>query len=442
MTRARQARRRGTIAALCASGLALLALGPIARADAPEPLRSDFWRAVADPGTGRARELLRQARVIVRVAFPTGRAFDDDGNELERRVALDNALARLERARALAPRDTQVLWFRAELLARWRRRHGSAVERRDEEAIAAFDELRRVDPGLQMRDVAASLAELHTRRRDFAQAATEYQRAIRASLDERTSTVLWSNLGEMQMLSGDLDSAVASYQRSLDLARDGGDDSLAPALACWGLAIALDRLGEHRSAIDRATDAIGYGGGTLDVLRSPDVFFEPTYELFWYEALGHEALAAGAAANADVDLGRHPTAWDIEWLRAASRVLGPTEVAQAWGYLRVTEGDATSVPAAAEAFHSAVDELRRRHPGIRPAPPSGLAAQRALAVESWRRFFVEGGSVSPWARIARARLTTLIAELRGASEGRARATGSRRARLPARPPAPAPARGP
>lgn len=423
-------RTRGRVLAV-AVALACVAIETPVSGDVAHT-RSDFWRSVAEPGAGRARELLRQARVIVRTAFPTAGSFGDEMVQLERRVAIDNALARLERARALAPRDPEILWFYAELLTQWRRPQGRSFERRDDEAIAAFGELRRVDPEFQVRDVAASLAELHTRRRDFTRAADEYQRAIRASLDERATTVLWSNLAEMQMLSGDLDSAVASYQRSLELARSGGQDSLAPALASWGLAIALDRLGEHRSALDRATDAIGFGGGTLEVLRSPSVFFEPTFELHWYEALGHEALAGNAAAAVDVDLSRHAVASAVEWLRAASRVLRASEVARAWGLLTdAGDGPDPGGLAGADRFARAVDELRHRHPEIRSERATGAAAQLALAVESWHRFFGDGGSASPWAQLARARTATLVARVRELGDADGRASRRTTARRPA-----------
>jgi tetratricopeptide (TPR) repeat protein len=92
----------------------------------------------------------------------------------------------------------------------------------------------------------------------------------------------------MTMLAGDLQGAVDNYERALQNS-SGGRDYL---LALWGLSVALDRLGEHASAIEHAQKALHAEGWSASVLRSDGVFFEPPSELHYYEGLAHEALAA------------------------------------------------------------------------------------------------------------------------------------------------------
>ena len=66
------------------------------------------------------------------------------------------------------------------------------------------------------------------------------------------------------------------------------------ALAHWGLAVALDRSGDHSGAIRAATTALTYDPNAKE-LNGPSVFFVPDYDRFWYRALG--AMARATAAN-------------------------------------------------------------------------------------------------------------------------------------------------
>ena len=65
----------------------------------------------------------------------------------------------------------------------------------------------------------------------------------------------------------------------------------------------------------------------MRVLRSDGVFFEPDYERFYYEALGHEVMAQEQPANRVRELDR--AAADLAAFIAASGVRGAfTQVAQ------------------------------------------------------------------------------------------------------------------
>jgi hypothetical protein len=59
----------------------------------------------------------------------------------------------------------------------------------------------------------------------------------------------------------------------------------------FGLAVALDRTGEHAAAIEEAVEAMEASERSLDVLAPDNVDFEPANERYVYQALAHEALA-------------------------------------------------------------------------------------------------------------------------------------------------------
>jgi hypothetical protein len=50
--------------------------------------------------------------------------------------------------------------------------------------------------------------------------------------------------------------------------------------------------------------------GRLAILRDKDVFFEPAHERHYYEALGHEALAAKPGPQRTLALDAALTSWD------------------------------------------------------------------------------------------------------------------------------------
>ena len=294
-------------------------VAPVA-ASGNERASAPLWSELGRPREQRARHLLRSARAHEQEAnraFPgdyravcaralesspggesiaavrgRGRALRTLAHQaFRRRALLEAALARIDRALALAPDNGEALYARARVLAQWEQPGPAwtcSVERRDAETIAALEAVQVRHPELAPPTVAFELAVALTRSQRFADAARAYQRAASLALDGDSGAMVRANLAEMTMLSGDLQGAVEHYERAL---RDsnGGRDYL---LALWGLAVALDRLGEHASAIEHAQKALHAEGWTAQALRSDGVFFEPPHELHYYEGLAHEALAA------------------------------------------------------------------------------------------------------------------------------------------------------
>ena len=209
---------------------------------------------------------------------------------LERRAYLDDALARLDRALTLEPNNPALLETRARVLTLWeepRSLDDCQVRRKDALAIAAFEELVKRDATFDAARVAFELGLLRTHTHAFEAAATAYARAVELAFDTRDSASAQGNLAEVIMLAGDPAAALPHYERALQLTPAGRDY----ALLLFGLAVALDRLGEHDAALQKAAAAVDSAGRSLAILRAPGVFFEPDYELSYYEGLGHEALA-------------------------------------------------------------------------------------------------------------------------------------------------------
>jgi tetratricopeptide (TPR) repeat protein len=297
-----------------------------AGAQPKERSRAELFEQLGAPGAQRATALAAQAALLLAeadssapsdwetvcrttLALRTGsdsvsalrgkaRALEELARDAMRAQArIEAAIQRLELARALAPNDPALIHAHAGALAHWQELGPAwecSVTRRDEEAIALLEQLAERHPSYAPERVAFELGVLLTRSSRFEEATAAYARADALSLDGDTG-IARANLAETQMLSGDLDAAIAGYSHALERAQQGSGH----ALAVWGLAVALERSGDHARAVERLQRAFGAGGEGLLVLRGDGVFFVPAYEIHAYEALGHEARAAMLATPAE-----------------------------------------------------------------------------------------------------------------------------------------------
>lgn len=284
---------KGAIALLLCVAVCAPALASEGERSRPVDQTSDFWRELRQPGHRRAQQLLTQGIRMLQSASQESRPF--------RKAALiGNALARFTLARSHVPDDPELLFFHARALALYERPvPGSRrTERRDDDAIALYERLREVAPDHRVEEVGFELGILYTRVRDFEKAIAAYERSVTHALSDEQTPISYSNMAEVRMMSGDLQGAVADYERAVALSRSGGPlHGRSLALSLFGLSVAMDRLGEHGGAVEKAGDAVSAGGGSLGVLRSDGVFYEPAAEIHWYEALGHLAMADRAEPN-------------------------------------------------------------------------------------------------------------------------------------------------
>jgi tetratricopeptide (TPR) repeat protein len=277
----------GLLAALCCAGRTVQAEDVLA----PRHVSAPFWQRAREPEAARAEALLRQGRALLvpalRVSFLLGKEAS-----IQRRVGIENALSRFARARVLSPRDPELLFLTGKALAAWQREAAGATEHKSSEAIECFLALRAIDPWYEAESVAFELGVLFTREGRFRDAQAEYERALRLRLEADTDSAALGNLAEVTMLAGDLERAVQLYEQAV--AEGSSDQRL---LSLWGLAVALDRLGERGRAIETAQDALRSDQQPMHVLEQGSVFFVPAHERLYYRGVGFLAqaqLTAGA----------------------------------------------------------------------------------------------------------------------------------------------------
>lgn len=259
-------------------------------AQRPLDQTSDFWREIRQPGTRQADAFLEQGlRHVERAAR--------EQSDARRAALLRSAMLRFEAGMRTHPDGAELLFnlARVQTLYERPRPETGTVERMDEAAIATYERLRALHPLHRAEQVGFDLGILYSRVGRDDDAIDAYEDSIRTALSIEMTAVTHSNLAETRMMNGDLIGAVRDYERAIEVARRNSNvDGRALALPLWGLAVALDRLGEHRGALERAQEALSVGGGGMEVLRMDDVFFEPAAEIHFYEGLGFMALAEDA----------------------------------------------------------------------------------------------------------------------------------------------------
>jgi tetratricopeptide (TPR) repeat protein len=128
-----------------------------------------------------------------------------------------------------------------------------------------------------------------------------WRRYIPRLVDDRVRATAMMNMGEAQMRLGRVDEALGTFREVVRLC---GELPNTPSvgstyvLALWDVAVALDRSGDPRGALETAAKAahVDLGGrtGAYLISRDPDVFFVPEWERLWYLALGAAAEAREA----------------------------------------------------------------------------------------------------------------------------------------------------
>ncbi len=139
------------------------------------------------------------------------------------------------------------------------------------------------------------------------------RRYIARLSDDRSRALTMMNMGEAEMRLGRLDDALGTFRSVLQICGALPNSSARNstyALTLWDLAVALDRGGDARAALDTAAKAEQLTWDELGQLGLPqrvtgwdairdeqNVFFVPEWEREWYLGLG-DAAAAGAEPDA------------------------------------------------------------------------------------------------------------------------------------------------
>ncbi|CAN5915196.1 hypothetical protein BH11MYX4_BH11MYX4_54340 [soil metagenome] len=139
----------------------------------------------------------------------------------------------------------------------------------------------------------------HTGDHDCEQKA--YGQVLREATDEISRATPTLNLAETEMHLGNLREAIEGYREALRIAGRVPMRETAP-LAVWGLAVALDRSGDRPGAEKEARFAreLERSMGLPNLLHTRGVFFVPSYEVHWYDALGASAQARQATTPLEI----------------------------------------------------------------------------------------------------------------------------------------------
>ncbi len=270
---------------------------------------ANFWRRVRDPDAFRCAELTERGIGFLRQSRASQHQSD------LRAAYTRSALLRLSRAAVLCPNDADVLYWQGVALSQLIQNQQSPELT---QAIGCFERVHRLDPDYAPSAVLFELGLLYSRVDRPADSITAYEQSIaRAPLEHQTGTT-YSNLAETRMQSGDLMGAVRDYERAIQInaGRLSSRQTELDALPLFGLAVALDRLGETEGALHQATRAIHVGG--IHVLRSNGVFYEPESEIHYYEAIAHQAVADAEDGEAKVQGLRHALRSWQTYLRLAT----------------------------------------------------------------------------------------------------------------------------
>lgn len=207
-----------------------------------------------------------------------------------RRASLDRALAELARAGKLDPTRPDVARARARALVLWEEPTSTdscQVRQRTQEAIDALHNWHALTPEHASSESLFQLGSLYAQLTAYSNAAAAYRRAVSLAFDDTERSAAYAQLAQVTMLAGDAAGALRYYERALEQAQPGR----ASALVRLGLAVALDRVGQHPAALEHAVKALEASDRSLDVISPDHVQFEPESEGYVYRALAHEALA-------------------------------------------------------------------------------------------------------------------------------------------------------
>ena len=133
-----------------------------------------------------------------------------------------------------------------------------------------------------------------------------WRRYIPKLTDDRSRVVDTMNMGEAEMRLGRVDDALETFRDVLRLCGQLPNTSTPNStyvLTLWDLAVALDRSGDPRAAVETAAKAsaiVTIGSSQLPmsgrsiIAQDPAVFFVPAWEREWYLALASSAAARDA----------------------------------------------------------------------------------------------------------------------------------------------------
>lgn len=184
------------------------------------------------------------------------------------------------RAVQLCPNDNELRFLRGRILYR--------LDRWAEAAADLNAVIESAPEGPFAAEAAFEMGVALTRLERFEEASAAYYLFLRESPWPVSRSIALTNLAETLMARDLLDDALDNFRAAV---------AVEPryTLGYFGLAVALDRAGEHAAALEAMLHGLSSGRGIAE-LSNPSVFYVPDWEVHYYLALAHEALGQPFAA--------------------------------------------------------------------------------------------------------------------------------------------------
>jgi tetratricopeptide (TPR) repeat protein len=310
---------------LLAAGLVAALVGSMA-AEAGADTPPSSWDVAKDPG---ARERWTLHVRVERLLFPPR---DDEGvadPRLDMELRMEAARSMLEAADAAHSSDPRLRFDLGTVYYELGDRQGGRLDLFQKAvdvlapAIDAFPESPASTSA--MVELVYAYAKMNRPREELA----TWQRYIPRLMDDRARITAMMNMGEAEMRLGRIDDARATFREVLricgELPNSSGVGSTY-VLALFDLAVALDRSGDPRGALETASKAarmavisssMNATTGAWLIAHDRNVFFVPEWEREWYLA-----LVAGAAAREATDPRDSAAMWgeaETHWGRYVDR---------------------------------------------------------------------------------------------------------------------------
>lgn len=238
------------------------------------------WERVAAPKKARLFELHRAVRE--KLASSEG----DVAQLFGKPFAYDAARTLLEDADVETLGDAMLLFDYGEVL--------EALDEHDK-AIRVLTRAMSLAPHHPAIDDASLTLAFAYAKQDRSEEELQYYRMfIRNSRNARGLSTAMLNMAEAEMRLGRLPEAIVGYREAYRLATEAQTASSSQdtaALACYGLAVALDRQGETAAGRVEMARALAMDPTMMLLLSSPNVFFVPAYERSYYVGMGFESRA-------------------------------------------------------------------------------------------------------------------------------------------------------
>jgi len=232
-----------------------------------------IWEKAAAPMLDANDQTHREVQALLMEIVPTPGDYWDSAQGQEQ---LRNALLKLEEAHADSAPDVRLRFDLGEVLYELKDDYARCARALESALTEAPDHPMATHAYLMLGICYAKLQEP-------AKEVVCYEEYLRRDSSTSGRALAFSNRAEAEMLLHQMQPAIIDYRAALALHPDA-------ALTHWGLAVALDRTGDSPGAMVEAKAAVTYDPLDQQLSRT-DVFFMPSYDLFFYQALGAMARA-------------------------------------------------------------------------------------------------------------------------------------------------------